>query len=138
LAGIIERIYRMLSDVQIVKVVNFLFANGHFKGTTEQLYEIISKHNEYNTLEVVWKNEEVLAVCRYNIDHTTVAVIDATVRKYHKGSRLLKLMLLMGLNKFPNTRYIKYMRGWKVRREERVFPVDRFLNLKEKYAQETV
>lgn len=127
----------MLTDVQVVKVVNFLFSYGHFRGTWDQLFEIIKKHDEYGTLEVVWKDEEVLAVCRYNIDSTTCSVIDATAKNNYKG-RLLKLMLLMGLQKYPLTKEIKYMRGFKVRKSERVFSVDRFLNLKEKYAQETV
>lgn len=121
----------VLTGVQIEQVLKFLRENGRFKGTDDQLREIISKHSDYNTIEVVWRGEEILACCRYNIDQYTCAVIDATVKKSYRGKQLLKLMLLMGLQKYPLTKTIKYMRGYKVRKEERVFDINKFLNIKE-------
>lgn len=120
----------MLSLWEIDKIVEFTLQQNKFDGTKEQLHAIISKHNAFNTIESVWKSGEVIAVCRYNIDSNVCVVIDATVRDTYRFKRLLKLMLLTGLKKYPQTRFLKYRRGFKTRKDERQFEIARFLNIK--------
>jgi hypothetical protein len=124
----------VLTDVQIATVVDFITTHEKFKGTIDELNFLIRKHNEYETLETIWNGEELIAYTRYNICGTTVAVIDAIVKPEYRRKQLLKMMLLNGLKRFPQVRFIRYQRQWKKRNDDRIFPIISFLNVKEQYA----
>lgn len=123
----------MLNSSQIDKVIYFILLYGKYGGTEDQLRYLINKHNEYETLEVIWMGEDVAAYSRHNIIHETVVVIDAIVRPEFRHKQFLKAMLLNGLRKFPNVRFMRYQRGWKSRKEDRTFNIKKFLNIKENH-----
>jgi hypothetical protein len=117
----------MLTDSEIDKILNFLDQYGKFILVYK---DDIIKHEEYGTHEVVWKNGEIIAYSRWNVEGDTAHIIEAVVAPWYRFKRLLKLMLCRGLRRFP-VKYIKYEREWKARKEMRIVSVDDFLNIKE-------
>lgn len=120
----------MLTDFQVRAIVKFLKESGKTQGN-EGLVEAILKHDEYGTHEIIWKDKEIIAYCKYNVEGDTCVVFDAAVKENFRFKSLLKLMLINGLKKFPYITKLRYERELKKRKDLREFSVIKFLNIKE-------
>ena len=120
-----------MTPTELDKIVYFLLLYGHQVHDEDALRYIITKHEEYSTHEIIWKDSEVIGYTRYNVDGFIATIIDAVVRPEERFKRLLKLMLITGLRKFPYVNKIKYEREFKPRKDWRTFLTSNFLNIKE-------
>ena len=122
----------MLTSPEVEKVVQFILLHNGFKGTQDELRFLIDKHNTYDTLAVYWDKEEVAAYARYNIIGNILHVIHTLIRPSDRKKNLFKDMVLRDFHKYPNTRFIRYERELKTRKEIRTFDIFKFLK-KERY-----
>jgi len=110
-------------------VADFVRKYGYFEIPYSDLLKFIEKHEEYKTLEVI-KTDKIVAVARWNIDGDTAKDIDVIVHPDYRNKRLLKLLLLRGLRRFPETKYLIYQREFKSRSNERRINVMKMLGVK--------
>lgn len=100
----------MRDDTLLNKIVWFWRKYGYTDYHVEDLKKTIQQHLDYNTCEVIEKNDIIIAMCRYNIDGNNAVVIDCLVHPEYRNKKLIKLMLIKGLRKFPYVTNIKYQR----------------------------
>lgn len=96
---------------------------------SETTLDIIKKHREYNTQEIVYKDGEIIGYARYNIDDDIVTILNVVIHPKYYFKKILLLMLLMGMRKYF-VKYIKYERRFKNRKEWRTLNLVRFLGIK--------
>jgi len=121
-----------MTDTELDKIVYFLLLYGHQVSDEDALRYIVTKHEEFKTHEIIWKDGEVIGYTRYNVDGSVGTIIDAVVRPDYRFKRILQLMLLKGMKKFPEGRYIKYEREFKDKKGWREFAMSKFLNQRSK------
>lgn len=100
-------------SVSIIAEFMIVYGEGLYSPANyRELYQALSKHIEYNTLEVLRDEKGIKAVCRYN--HTTdniIFVIDVICRKGSKTA--LRELIKNGVKRNPDIKYITYDRGLK-------------------------
>jgi hypothetical protein len=100
------------------------------KGNKEIIYELYC-YRSHGWLIEIYDKDELVAMCCFKINDDTVKVITVVIHKDYQKKDLLRRMLLLGLQKYPQVRYIEYSRRLKKRQAIRKFDVRRFLNVKE-------
>jgi len=96
-----------------------------------EIKEIIEKHINYGTILIIREktNDEIVAVVRWNwLGNYTVYVLDAVIRKDYRSMKFLKSILLLGVSKNPQCKWICFNRGLKYPfREGKIYKVDDML-----------
>ena len=120
-----------MTDTELDKIVYFLLLYGHQVSDEDALRYIVTKHEEYSTHEIIWKDNEVIGYTRYNVDGQVGTIIDAVVRPDYRFKRILQLMVITGLKKWYNVSKLKFERGWKNKdRGFRTYNISDFLGIK--------
>ena len=99
----------------------------------EEIYNVIKKHIEYGTMDIVYRGEKVIAGCRWNISETgkICDVLDYYCIQGEDGSKIAKHLIARNWSRFPALEYIRFKRMIKYpTREERLYPIRRILHLK--------
>ena len=105
---------------------------GYLDVSYEHILQYVKGHLEYGTIEVIRdRNNQIIAMGRYNINGDTAHILDCLVIKHLRFRKLIKLMVLRGLKKFPNVTHIEYERELYKDPKKRRLNVMRFLNIRE-------
>jgi hypothetical protein len=117
---------------EIRRIVKFIKDNG---GQTykdfdkDELAGVVDLHLQYGTCMIIRDGKNnICAVARWNISGTTAEVLDVIVRKDYRNKNFLKMMLGVGITKYPYVRFLKFQRGIKYPgRKHRIYSVNEFL-----------
>lgn len=122
---------------ETTKILNFVLKYSSYdKKNKKEIREVIKKHLEYGTCMLI-KNEKekIVAVARWNfISPYTVHILDVIIRSdYHRKKNMLKRMILLGRQKYPQVKWFCYERYAKYpERDMRYYSIDKFLGMREK------
>ena len=99
----------------------------------EEIYSVLKRHIEYGTMDLVYRNEKVIAACRWNISETgkICEVLDYYCVPEENGFRIAKHMIARNWSRFPAVEYIQFERIMKYPlRKDRLYPIKKILHLK--------
>ena len=122
--------------MDINKIVSFINLYAPHYQDKELLKECVKKHIEYKTAIILYDNpkeENIIAVCRWNIEDDTAHILDLIIAPQARKIGLIKFMLQQGLKMYPSVTQLKWQRSTRDDKV-RVFSVYRLL--KEKQLQE--
>lgn len=112
------------------KIVAFWKQYGYYDVDESILRGLIEKHLGYNTLLVETVGEEIVAICRFNIEeNNTCNCLDVVIHPSYRHKNLLKLLIIRGLHRFPYVTKLKFERGLR-NQEHRTYDIYKFLGLK--------
>ena len=112
------------------KILDFIFSNSdlYTLDQREELGKALEKHVEYGTLLVLYDNDKIVGICRWNTDDwITFYVIDVIISKDYRFHKLLQQMVRWGKDNFPSFTYIHFERGQKKNNKFRTLEVKKFL-----------
>jgi len=117
-----------LNAYELNKIIDFIQKNAPHYTDRELLKEYILKHWEFKTAFVMQDDEDVIAVCRWNIEGNIADILDLYIDKDFRGKRIIQQFLQKGLWIFPQVKYIRFERFMKYpNREKSLIPVDKIL-----------
>lgn len=98
---------------QINKIVDFIKRNSPYRDE-EQICKIIKVHLSYRTCIIVWDEDKVVSVCRWNISKSgrVAEVLDLIIDKDYRRMGLIKRIIRQGKQMFPTIEVI----GWNRRK----------------------
>ncbi len=97
--------------MDIPKIVKFWRKNGYYDVDIDTLKDIIEKHISYNTFLIEEYNDEIIGICRFNIDDIVCTTLDVVIKPEYRNRNMLRLFILKGLKKFPYIKKIRFKRG---------------------------
>jgi hypothetical protein len=98
------------------------------------LRDVINKHWEYGTMDVVYRKDELISMVRWNISPNGMFcdVLDWYVKDGENGFRLLKHLIARNWKRFPGLKYLRFARQFKYPgRKERVLSFKKIFHIKE-------
>lgn len=120
-------------NIELDKIYDFV--KDYFSQYSEEIIkEIIWRHWIYGTIDVVYKGEEIIAVCRWNIsyDGMVCEVLDWVIKPGELGFRIMKHMIARNWRRFPGVKYLSFMRGRKYKNgKSKMYTIKQILKLKE-------
>lgn len=80
----------------------------HRENLKEDLEKVIEEHLEYKT--IVWLTDEtgLIGLCRFNIEDKEAKILDVAIRPDQRNKDILKQLLLMGLQLWPNVKQLRF------------------------------
>jgi hypothetical protein len=75
--------------------------------------DIIKKHMDYKTIVCVWDQGEIVGVGTFNIEDTTVKVIECVVNPKYRFKNILKKLTGIGFEHWPHVRTLEFQRSQK-------------------------
>ena len=97
--------------MNIPKIIKFWRKYGYYDVDISTLRDIIEKHIKYKTLLVEEIDNEIIGICRFNIEGDTCICLDVVIRPDYRNKRLLKLFIIKGLRRFPYVNKLRFERG---------------------------
>ena len=89
------------------------YAKEKSKNPIQLIKEIIKQHMDYKTIVCVWDKGEIVGVCTFNIDGTTVKVIECVVNPKYRYKNILKKLTAIGYEHWPHVKTLKFQRTQK-------------------------
>jgi len=117
--------------MDIPKIVKFWRKHGYYDVSIPALWSVIEKHIEYNTLLVEEIEDEIIGICRFNIDGFICTALDVVIKPEYRNKRLLKLFIIKGLQRFPLIKILRFERGIRHTRFKD-YDIYKFLGIKRK------
>ena len=125
---------KLKNDLTIPTEEIFNFVKPYFNGyNDDNIRKVIESHWIYGTIDAVWKNGEIVAVCRWNIisGGKVCDVLDLVIHKNEHGFRIMKHLIARNWHRFPTVRYIRFSRHKKyLGRKPKIYRIADILNLK--------
>jgi hypothetical protein len=113
------------NENEIERITEFIIKN-YFHKDKEKIREVVKQHISYGTLAVEYDKADIVAVARWNINNTTVHILDLIIRKDYQRKGLIKKMLVRGLKVWKQLEYISFGRS-KYNGRERMYSLEKFL-----------
>lgn len=119
----------MIEETELQKIAEFFLKYSRYDTDLETVKKYIQIHFDHKTAFVIKDGEDIVAVCRWNIDDPKVAeILDLYIREDFRGKKIIQIMLERGLWLFPTVKAIKFERQKKYPgREYRTIPVEKIL-----------
>ena len=112
----------------------FDFVRPYYKYVDDDtIRDVITKHWLYGTIDVIHKNDEIVAVVRWNVspDRLTFDVLDIVIQRGECGFRVMKHLIARNWHRFPSVQFIRFSREHKYAgREPRVYSIKRLLKVR--------
>lgn len=114
----------------------FWFVRPYFgQFNDDEILSIINQHWHYGTIDAVYKNNEVIAVCRWNISPNgkICNVLDLVIRPKEDGVKIMKHLIARNWHRFPALKFLRFERDRKYPdRPAKFYSIHALLHLKEK------
>jgi len=93
------------------EVTDLILKYAHY-WDREALKQAIALHEKYKTLLVVYDNDKIAGVCRWNIlpSGKVAHILDIVIEEKYRGTGLLQRMLLRGLEMYPDVKDLMFER----------------------------
>jgi N-acetylglutamate synthase-like GNAT family acetyltransferase len=115
-----------LSDLD--KIADFIQKYNPTYKDRDSLIEYLKQHFEYKTAFVMYDNDKIVAVCRWNINGEVADILDLYIHEDYRRHRIIQQMLFKGHWMFPQAKFIRFERQVKYPdREHSVIPIDKIL-----------
>ena len=113
----------------INKIISFIEDNGSelHKGLPN-LEEYIIKHILYKTCTVIYDDDGIVALSRWNVHGDTAHILDVIIHKDKRNKGILKELVQYGHKAFPSAKYIAFEREARKDRRMRRYEIRRFIN----------
>ena len=112
----------------IDKLVDFLCKHNKYEDR-ELLKSFLVRHNEFGTLlYAIDNNNNIIAVCRWNMDGDRSLVLDFAVDEKFRNKGIGKDFILRALERFPMIKYLEFQRGVRGDMRRRTLAIDKILN----------
>ena len=98
------------------ELIDFILKNDKVlvKPDRETLTRSILKHIHYGTIIVLKDEKGIYAVARWDIEGEVAHVFQVVLRPDRRNQRLIRVLVMMGISKFPSVKYLKYERVYKI------------------------
>lgn len=119
-----------IDECELQKVAEFFLKYSTYDLDIEIVKKYILQHLEWRTIFVIKDGEDVMAVCRWNIEDNgkTAKVLDLYVREDCRGKKVIQLLTKRVLHIFPTLKQISFERQIKYPgREFRTISINRIL-----------
>lgn len=119
----------VISDF-IYKIICFMRSQGQYydRLSIQELTRLVIKHYEYSTIEIYYKDYEIVAVCRYNISPTgkIIDIEDLVISgKCSDGVKIMRYFARSIMMKWKDSQYIRFWRDFKYKdRPPRVYYIE--------------
>lgn len=122
-----------VSEYNIVdKAVDF--AKEYFPDIQEsEIRDIIERHLDYGTIDIVTRNNDIIAIVRWNIssDGRVCDVLDLIISPSRYGIRIMRYLIARNWKRFPMVKFIRFSRDRKYSgRKARIYNIKHILNLR--------
>jgi len=112
----------------IDKIADFIQREAPHYTDRELVKEYIKLHFQYKTAFVMKDGDDVIAICRWNLNGDTADILDLYIDKKYRGKRIIQQMLERGKWLFPEVKYISFVREKKYPSKDRSFiEIDKIL-----------
>ena len=114
--------------MDVESITDFILLYSPYKDR-EVIKDIIQKHLEYKTAIVVYDDNEIIAVCRWNISPSgrNANILDLIIRPDWRKKNLIKRILLKGLRMYPNVKWLVYEKGYDTNKPMKKISVEKLL-----------
>ncbi len=103
-----------MNEKEIKKIARFIIKNSKYV-EEEKVCDYIRLHLAYKTAIVLYDDERVVGVCRWNIEEggRVAHILDLIFDKEYREKKLIKAMLIKGLFMFPTVKLLRWEREGK-------------------------
>lgn len=91
-------------------LIEFVNAYGGVTYSLEDLRENIEGFIKNNSYIVLERNGEIAAVCVWNMDGDTAQMEEVVIHPKHRKKGLLRYICILGLQKFPYAKKLRFCR----------------------------
>lgn len=120
---------------RIIDDVTNIMSLWYPESPIEELRNIVWTHWFYGTMDVIYKNDEISSVIRWNISGggRVCDVIDFYIKDGENGFRIIKHLAARNWHRFPALTHVRFARQFKYPgREMAFYPIKKLLHIKEK------
>lgn len=118
-------------DLVIDSVYDFI--KGRYPiAPPDDIKDVIRRHIEYGTCDIVFRGDKIVAVCRWNItnDRLVCDVLDLFIAPGESGIRVIKHIIARNWGRYLTVKYIRFARVLKYpNRKWRVYRIEDILHL---------
>jgi len=100
------------------RLIDFVNKYGGVSYSLEELRENIGGFLKNNSYVVLERDGEIAAVCVWNVMGDTAQVEEVVVHPKYRKQGLLKYICVLGLQKFPNVKWLRFCRERKYQGRE--------------------
>ena len=116
---------------RVTEILNFVLKYSHYsKNLRAEIRKTIELHLSYRTCMIIRDSQErIVAIVRWNfLSPITVLVLDIVIHPDYKRKNMLRRMLLLGIQRNPQVKWLCFTRGTKYpERKLRYYSVEEFL-----------
>jgi len=106
----------------------FILAYGNVSYPKEELEKNIEGFIKNNTLVVLEDKSEIVAVCLWNNNDDIAEIEEIVIHPKHRKKGLMKYICVLGVEKFPFLKWLKFCRDRKYEgREPRMIEIAKFI-----------
>lgn len=118
----------------VVDSVYEFIKHRYIQAPPEDIKDVIRKHIEFGTCDIVFRGDKIIAVCRWNItqDRLVLDILDLFIAPGESGIRVIKHLIARNWGRFLTAKYIRFARvlkypnrGWRVYRIEDILKLRR-------------
>ena len=111
------------------KIVEFIHRFGGVNYSLDQLRINLEGFIKNNTLVILEDKSEIVAVCLWNIKDDIADIAEVVIHPKHRTKGLLKYICVLGLQKFPFLKKLRFIRDRKYKgREPHEIDIYKFIN----------
>lgn len=115
----------------------FEFVRDYYSGfvSDDDILNIIDKHLQFGTIDLVKRNGTPIACVRWNVSPSgrVCDVLDLLISPKENGMRIMKHIIARNWSRFPTVKYIRFSRVRKYKnREPRLYSIIKFLHIHSK------